>query len=207
MMKLYFHPMSSNARRAAMVALETKAPVEMVFVDLQKGEQRAPSYAAMNPNTKVPTLDDNGFFLNESYAIMTYLADKMDARALYPTGAKERADVNRWLFWCANEWSPVIGKLNYENMLKATFGQGAPDAARVAEYNGALTRLAGILNDHLKTHAYVCGQDFTLADIALAASLMSTVPAKLPVLDFDALQAWFKRVQARDSWQKTEPKF
>lgn len=202
-MKLYFHPMSSNARRATMTAHELKSPVEMVFVDLQKGEQRAPAYLDINVNAKVPALDDDGFHLNESYAIMIYLAEKAGPTSLYPVGLKERADVQRWLFWCANEFSPPVAKLNFEHILKAMFGQGAPDPARVLEAETVVKRLGGILDKHLATHTWMCGDTFTLADIAVACSLQTMVPAKLPVGDLAHLQAWFKRVESRDAWKAT----
>lgn len=74
-MRLYHHPYSFNARRAVMTALHLKSPVELVFVDLGKGEQRQPQFLKLNPNHRVPVLEDDGFILWESYAITQYLAD------------------------------------------------------------------------------------------------------------------------------------
>ena len=76
MMKLYVHPMSSNARRAQMTAILLGTPIETVFIDLQKGAQRNPEYLALNPNGRVPTLVDGDFALWESLAIMEYVAEK-----------------------------------------------------------------------------------------------------------------------------------
>src|SRR5580698_2908951 len=98
-MKLFHHPMSANARRAVMTALHLRAPVDLVFVDLAKGAQREPQFLRRNPNGKVPVLEDDGFLLWESHAIMQYLAEKTPGQTLYPEGHRDRADVNRWLFW------------------------------------------------------------------------------------------------------------
>src|SRR5579862_1624600 len=105
-MRLYHHPLSSNARRAVMAALHLGTEVELVHVDLGKGEQRKPDYLKRNPNGKVPVLDDDGFLLWESCAIMQYLADRTPGQTLYPTELRARADVNRWLFWSAHHFSP-----------------------------------------------------------------------------------------------------
>lgn len=205
-MKIYQHPNSSNARRAVITARHLALPVDLVFVDLQKGAQRSAEYLAINPNGKVPTLvEDDGFSLHECYAIMAYLADKSGAATLYPTALRARADVNRWMFWCANEFSPKVAVLNWENMMKGMFGLGAPDEARVADASKALRGLGQILETQLARHAYLCGDTLTLSDFAVACSLMTMVPAKLPLADLPALNGWLGRVQALDAWKATEP--
>ena len=94
-MRLYHHPYSFNARRAVMTALHLKSPVELVFVDLAKGEQRQSQFLKLNPNHKVPVLEDDGFVLWESHAIMQYLADKTPRQTLYPTETRARAGLVR----------------------------------------------------------------------------------------------------------------
>ncbi|HEX3597173.1 MAG TPA: glutathione S-transferase N-terminal domain-containing protein [Polyangiaceae bacterium] len=66
-MRLYHHPMSSNARRAVMTAVHLAAPIELLVVDLSQGEQRPPEFLKMNPNGRVPVLEDDGFVLTESW--------------------------------------------------------------------------------------------------------------------------------------------
>src|SRR5262245_9087638 len=101
-MRLYYHPLSANSRRAMMPALRLRAPVEFVPVDLVNGEQRGAPFLRMNPAGRVPLLEDDGFMLPESHAIMVYLADKTPGQTVYPQDVRARADVNRWLFWCAH---------------------------------------------------------------------------------------------------------
>src|SRR5690349_3867301 len=95
-MRLYYSPFSPNARRALMTATHLGVPVERLLVDLRKGEQKRPEYLKLNPNGKVPTLDDDGFVLWESRSIMMYLCDKTPGQTLYPSELRARADVNRW---------------------------------------------------------------------------------------------------------------
>lgn len=202
-MRLYHHPYSFNSRRAVMTALHLKAPVELVFVDLQKGEQRQPQFLALNPNHRVPVLEDDGFVLWESHAIMQYLADKTPRQTIYPAETRARADVNRWLFWCGQHFAAGIGILNWEHVIKGILGLGAPDAAEIRRGEQLVREYAGILDGHLSDREWISGDALSLADIAIAAPLAATVPAKLPVTELSHLQRWFGQVQQLEAWQRT----
>lgn len=202
-MRLYHHPYSDNARRAVMTALYLNSPVELVFVDLGKGEQRQPQFLKLNPNHKVPVLEDDGFILWESHAIMQYLADKTPRQLLYPCETRARADVNRWLFWCAQHLSPAVGILNWERAIKAILGLGAADPAEVRRGETLVREYAGILDAHLSGRDWISGDALSLADIAIATPFGATVRAKLPVTELKNLQRWFGSMQALEVWKKT----
>ena len=202
-MRLYYNPRSSNSRRAVMTALHLNAPVERVLVDLVKSEQRQPPFLKLNPAGRVPVLEDDGFVLPESHAIMLYLTDKTPGQSLYPADSRARAEVNRWLFWCSHHFMPAISVLNWENMVKGLVGLGAPDPGELKRGERLVTETASLLDAHLANREWVAGPGLTLADFSIAAPLMSTVPAKLPVTHYANLQAWFARVQALDAWKKT----
>lgn len=206
-MRLYHHPISTNARRAVMTALQLKAPVELVFVDLAKGAHMDPQFVKLNPNHKVPVLEDDGFVLWESYAIMQYLADKTPGQSLYPTDIRARADVNRWLFWCSQHFMPGIGILNWENSIKGMIGQGGADPAEVKRGEQLVRESGAILDAHLAGREWICGPALTLADLAIAAPLADIGRARLPVGDFTNLLRWLAGVQTLDVWKRTEPKF
>ena len=202
-MRLYHHPFSFNSRRAVMTALHLRAPVELVFVDLQKGEQRQPQFLKLNPNHRVPVLEDDGFVLWESHAIMQYLADKTPRQTLYPAQTRARADINRWLFWCAQHFSPAIGLLNWEHVIKGLLGLGAADPGEVRRGEGLVREFAGTLDAHLAGCDWICGDALSLADIAIATPLSTAVPAKLPIGDLTHLQRWFAQMQSLEVWKKT----
>lgn len=188
-----------------MAALLLGIDLELVTVDLYKGDQRKPEYLAINPMGRVPVLEDSGFILWESHAIMAYLADKKPGNTLYPAAAQPRADVNRWLFWAANHWGPAIYALTVENLLKARFNLGPPDPAQVKRQEDSVRAYGGVLDAHLAKRQWVCGSAVTLADLAISASLMTAGPAKLPVQSFGHVQSWFARVKGLDAWKQTEP--
>ncbi len=203
-MRLYHPPMSSNSRRARMAALQLDVKLELVTVDLAQGEQRRPEFLRMNPNGRVPVLDDGGFFLNESHAIMQYLAVRTPGQTLYPMAPQPRADVNRWLFWSAQHLQPAVSVLGWERIIKPFLGRGAPDAKEEARGEQLVGECARVLDGHLEGKQWVAQDQLTLADLALAASLAITDRARLPVTDCTHLQAWFRRVQALDAWKRTE---
>ncbi|MEQ1501975.1 MAG: glutathione S-transferase family protein [Myxococcota bacterium] len=204
-MKLYIHPNSQNARRARIVARLAGSPVEEVHVDLPKRAQYEPAFLAMNPNHRVPVLDDGGFVLWESNAIGQYLAAKAGRTDLWPTDPREQADVSRWQFWCHTQWGPPLGVIQWERMMKAVFGGGPPDEAAVTAKLAELAVQAKLLDDHLAaTDWLACGR-LTLADVAIAASLTYAPALQLPLADTPRLSAWLDRIRALDAWKDTEP--
>jgi len=202
-MRLHHHPFSSNARRAVMTALHLGAKVDLVPVDLAKGEQRRPEFLALNPNAKVPVLEDDGLVLTESHAIMQYLAEKTPGQTLYPTELRARADVNRWLFWNAHHFAPAVSIFGWQNLVKKTLGLGDPDPVELARGERELATFAGVLDAHLAKREWIAGSALSLADLAIATPLMITVPARLPVAQYANVRAWFARVQELDAWKKT----
>jgi glutathione S-transferase len=204
-MKLYFHPLSGNSRRVLLVAEQLALPIERVVVDLTKGEQRGEAHLARNPNGRVPVLDDHGFVLWESRAIMQYLADKTQGQTLYPSDACGRAEVNRWLFWDAMHMAPPNTILVLENFVKSMTGRGPGDPAEIARGEKLFAEAATVLDAHLSKRTWIAQDRLTLADLSLAAGFALAGPAKMPIADYPNLRSWFGRIQELDAWRKTTP--
>ncbi|MCB9959135.1 MAG: glutathione S-transferase family protein [Rhodospirillaceae bacterium] len=205
-MRLYYHPVSSNSRRAVLVARHLGLDVAFVTVDLANGEHKTPDFLSLNPNGKVPALVDGAFVLWESYAIIQYLADTAPGQEIYPKDIAARADVNRWLFWSAYHFAPTAGLLIKERVSKKlTPRLGPPDPQEIARGEALLPPLAAMLDSHLADRQWIAQDRLTLADFAIAATLMHTAAAQLPVTDCAHLQAWFARVQALDAWVMSTP--
>jgi glutathione S-transferase len=204
-MKLYFHPMSGNSRRVLLVATHLDVPLERIVVDLPSGEQRGPQHLSRNPNGLVPVLEDEGFLLWESRAIMQYLAERTPGQALFPTDPRGRAEVNRWLFWCAAHMAPANSVLVYENFVKAITGRGAPDPAEVARGEALVAKHAPVLDAHLAGRTWVAEDRLTLADFSLASGFALAGPGRLPIASYANIRAWLGRVQELDAWRRTAP--
>jgi glutathione S-transferase len=202
-MRLYHHPLSSNSRRAALAASHLGLPAELIKIDLERGEQRSAQFLALNPNGMVPVLEDDGFVLTESHAIMLYLADKLPGHAAYPRDSRARADINRWVFWNAQHFQPTISIFVWENLVKGMIGQGAADPVQLRRGQELLERYAPVLDQHLASRDWVCGDGVTLADLAIGATLLAAVPANVPLAPYGDLMAWFARVEALEAWRET----
>jgi len=203
-MKLHYHPLSGNSRRVLLVAAHLDIRLERVVVDLVKGEQRGEAHRALNPNARVPVLEDDGFVLWESRAIMVYLAEKVPAQTLMPAEARERAEVNRWLFWCAAHMAPANTILVQESFVKGIRGQ-ASDPSEVARGEALFAQYAPVLDAQLAGRSWVTLDRLTLADFSLAASFALAGPARFPMATFANLRAWLERVQELDAWKRTAP--
>ena len=202
-MRLHHHPLSSNARRAVVAAHELGAKVDFALVDLARGAQRSPEYLKLNPNGRVPTLEDGDFVLWESQAIMQYLAEKTPGQTLWPSEARARADVSRWMFWTAHHWAPAVGVLGFERVVK-TFRNLESDPREIERGERLVGECARVLDAHLDGKKWLAQDRLTLADISTATPLIALGSAKLPVMRGDEhpnIRAWFDRVQKLASWR------
>lgn len=204
-MKLYINKLSPNVRRVRLTAAVLGLKIEEIALDFTKGEHKNPDYLALNPNGAVPTLADGDFVLTESRAIMQYLAAKKPESGLLPNDEKGRADVTRWQFWDSSHFSPQVGTLVFQRMLKPMFGMGEPDAAKIDEALVNLRRYAAVLNQHLEGKTYVIGNTLTLADLTLASTLMYAKQVDVPLGEFPHIQTWLSRITALKAWEQTNP--
>lgn len=97
-MKLYMHPVSMTSRPVRLFIAENGLDVEEQVVDLMTGEHLQEPYSGLNPNKLVPMIDDDGFRLTESSAILKYLASKFKLPS-YPTDLRKRAKVDEIMDW------------------------------------------------------------------------------------------------------------
>jgi glutathione S-transferase len=201
-LKIHAFPASPRGFKVLAVAAHLGIPHEFVLCDLTKGAQKAPEFSALNPNQRMPVLEEDGWTLWESDAISQYLASKKPETGLLPKDEKGRADVNRWMFWCGAHWDPACATLIFERFVKGFFGGGGPDPKEVEKGLAQFNRLAGILNDHLKGRKFVTGDPLTVADFSIGAPLIMAGPAQLPLDDYPEIRRWYAQLAALPAWQK-----
>ena len=200
-MKLYTFAASPNSLRVFAVAHETGQNLEMVPVDLTKGEHLKPEFIKLNPNHKIPTLVDGDFVLWESTAIMLYLAYKAGGK-LIPTDPKQRASMHQWISWNTAHLTPACMIFLFENMVKALLNIGTPDAKQLAKGEEEFARFGAVLNDHLKGRKHLVGNSSTIADHHVFASFVHAGGCGLPVAKFPEIQRWSAEMAASAPWQK-----
>ena len=203
-MQLYYHPISSNARRVLMAADHLGIELELVETNLMSEADRR-RLAEVNDNHKIPVLVDDGFVLWESCAIMQYLADSTPGQTVYPHDPLARADVNRWMFWACQHFAAAISVIAWENVWKKVVTGLDADVNELARGAADLARAAAVLDSHMASGTWLVGDKVTLADYAVAAPLMYRERARLPLGDYPNLMAWFARVQDLPAWRNSTP--
>lgn len=197
-MKLHDFPLSSNGQKIRALAYDADIPLEIVPVDLTRGENRSPGFLARNPNGKVPVLEDDGVVLWESNAILLYLASKQGLLDLYPVDPRRRAHVHRMLFWQAAHLAPAVGKVAFERIAKRIAQLGPPDEAVIAAGKREFAVVGGVLEALLAEAGgpFVLGER-TVADYALAPTLARAEELELDVGSFPRVVQWLAGMRAR----------
>ena len=191
-MKLYEFPPTRSIRPRWMLQ-ELQVPFESVWVNLPKGEHRSSEFLQLNPAGKVPVLVDGDVVLNESVAIVLYLAEKYPEKGFLPTDAKARAEVDRWLLFTVTELEQPLWRIAKHTSLLPE-GRRIPGDVALARED--FTDMASVLEGHLAAHDFVAGERITAADFVLAYTLDWANEAKL-LGGFPASSAYLERMYAR----------
>ncbi len=203
-MKVYLDPISTTSRPILLFLAESGTPAEIVKVDLFQGEHKKPEYAKINPNQCVPTLDDDGFLLTESSAILKYLAEK--ARSpLYPQDLKARARVNEVMDWFNTHFYRDLGYgvVYPQTVPGAGFANATTQSDVVSRAKEQTEARFKILNDHfLAKNKFLCGPEPTIADYLGAAYVSITDWVDLDISRYPNVARWMKDMKARPSWEK-----
>jgi len=202
-LKLHVFPLSPRAFKVMWAANHLDVAFEPVLVDFAKGDHRTPEFTILNPNMRMPVLEDGDFVLWESNAIVQYLASLKPEANLQPADTKARLGVEKWQFWDSAHWDPACAIFAFENYVKALFGRGEPSESEIARGNELIERLAPVLNSQLQKHRYVAGDSLTVADISLGAMNYIAEQAKFPLEPYRGIQRWTADLKSLASWQRT----
>jgi len=191
--KIYGVP-RSRAFRALWLAKELGLDYENVMVDFAGGETRQPAYLTINPNGHVPAIDDNGFVLWESMAINLYLAKKYGLGTLYPKDLEGEARTWQWSFWGMTELERHVLTAMFN---RAIYPEDKRDAAAADAAEQELQHPLGVLDTAVTKAPYLIGDDFTAADLNVAAILSWARPARIDFGKFPKAADWLSRCALR----------
>jgi len=202
--ELYVFQPSPRAFKVMAVANHLGLDWTLKMIDFRKGDQKAPQYAALNPNMKMPTLKDGDYVLWESNAIGQYLALQKPESGLFPRSERARLDVTRWQFWDLAHWDPACAVFAFEYVAKpVVLGIGEPDMAAIEKGTEAFHRVAQVLDGQLKNKKYVTGDTLTLADFSLGSAMNFAEMAHYPVDAYGEIKRWYATLRDLPAWQKT----
>ena len=202
MLKIHGRANSVNVQKVLWAADECGVAYARSDVGGAFGGNDQPWFRAMNPNGVVPTIDDDGYTLWESNAIVRYLCASHAAGTLWATDARARGEADRWMDWQATTLMTGMTTL-FWGLIRT-----APDQRDTAAIDAARPATSAIwarLDAHLATRSYVAGTDFTMGDIPVGALCYRwlNLPFRrddLPVLAH--LQAWYDRLAQRPAYRK-----
>ncbi len=200
MLRLYFHPASTYARRVRIALLEKGLEFEPVVVDMAARAHRAPDYLALNPYGRVPTLDDDGFVLYESAAILQYLEATRPAPALVPADARGRALVDMHLRLCDAQLARPAGVIIFP---KRFLPESRWDRAAIGQAKAEIEKHLAIVERTLGDRPYLVGDAYSLADVAYTPFLQFL--SLLEVEPGTRVAAWSTRLLERPSAAATAP--
>jgi glutathione S-transferase len=198
MLKIWGRTNSVNVKKAMWAVEELGLKYERIDAGMQFGVTKTPEYLRMNPNSLVPTIDDDGFVLWESHAIVRYLAAKHGAGSLWPNDLRVRADADRWMDWA----------FTFQSAMRAVFWgliRTPPDKRDLKAIEEGRKRSAELLavpESALAKNSYVAGKAFTMGDIPLGCEVQRWMRVPIERPHFPNVEAWFERLRSRPAFVK-----
>ena len=206
MIDLYYWP-TPNGHKITLLLEElaeagARLDYRIVPVNIGKGDQFKPDYLAFSPNNKMPAIIDHApadggapISVFESGAILLYLANKTGR--FFGSDTRQKVAVNQWLMWQMAGLGPMSGQYGH-------FTVYAPEKISYAidRYTREVQRLLGVLDGQLAKHAYVAGEDYSIADMAIHPWVNAYDKAPLDMTLYPALQRWHAEIAARPAVQR-----
>lgn len=203
MIQCYSWP-TPNGHKVHIMLEECGFPYEAIPVNIGAGDQFKPEFLAMSPNNRIPAIvdpqgpatpDGKPFSLFESGAILLYLAGK--AKQFLPSTDAGKYECLQWLMWQMGGFGPMLGQAHHFRIYAPTKIDYAYD-----RYTNEAKRLYGVLDKQLSSRAYLCGEQYTIADIACFPWTRSTQNQGIDWADFPHVKRWHDAIAARPAVQK-----
>ncbi len=199
-MKLYYAE-TLNARKACAVARHLASPAEFIPVELRRGEHKQPEFLELNPNGRVPVLQQGDYTVWEANAIMCHLSVEAGAN-LWPGDARSQIEVTRWLSWDSSHFTRHTGELYFQRLIKPALKIGSPDPDAEAQATQGFLEAAAVLEAHLLDRDFLLGKELSVADFAVSAALPYATDIRLPLDSFPAIRRWHARLNDLPGWRE-----
>lgn len=198
MLKIWGRPNSINVQKVAWCAAELGLSFERIDAGREFGIVSEPWFLAMNPNSRVPVIDDEGFVLWESNAIVRYLADRYGHGGLSPEEPRLRALADQWMDWQALSLMAALGPA-FWGLIRTP--EAERDARAIAEAERECLRLMAILDHQLSKRSFMLGDRLTMADIPVGAASYRWYALPLDHGNFPHLRRWYEDLERRPGFR------
>ncbi len=200
MLKIYGADLSAPANKVRFVANALDLEYEYIQVNIRGGEHRTEEFLKLNPIGKIPVIDDDGVILFESDAITRYLAEK-NKSSLFPADLKKRASVDQWMSFVTIHVGGAVGRVLF-NRVFAPFAKVPVDERSMQDGVNFLGKFLPVINQQLTDSSYLAGTDFSLADIALLATLDPCEIAQIDLAVYPQIVKWRDALKQKDFYTK-----
>ncbi len=181
------------------VVAELSLVHERIDVGRQFGGNDKEWYLKMNPNGKIPVIDDDGFILWESHSIVRYLAERYGKDMLIPGDPGQRALAEQWMDWVLASVHPAMGQVFY-GLIRTP--EKKRDWTDIEIGKKELCRLFEILDNHLEGRDFVIGDKFSIGDIPVGAQAYRWFALDVEHPSFPALRSWYERLASRPAFRE-----
>ena len=198
MLKIWGRVNSTNVKKVTWVVGELGIAHERIDAGGKFGVVGEADYKAMNPNGKVPTIEDDGFVLWESNAIVRYLAAKHGAGGLWPTDPAARGLADRWMDWSSTSFAGPFGQV-FLPLVRMPPEKRDPVA--IAAAAAECGKLLAIVEAGLAAQPFLGGEELTIGDIPLGCAAYGyfNLPIERPSLP--NVEAWYQRLTERPAYR------
>jgi glutathione S-transferase len=196
--KLWGRKTSINVQKVMWTLAEAGVPYERIDAGGPFGRVDTPEFQAMNPNKLVPVLDDDGFSLWESNAIVRYLSRKYAGGTLAPADPHKHAMADQWMEWASTGLYGDIISVIFWGLIRTQAAERNNEAIRVS-VKRAGERL-GVLDEQLSGRAYILGDQLTMADIGVGILMYRYFSLDIERPALPNVRAWHQRLQGRPAY-------
>ena len=180
--------------RAQWALEETGLPYRVHALDQIAGDLESEAYSRISPFHQVPVIDDGGFVVAESAAVVLYLAEK--AGRLIPSDVQGRTRVTQWCFAAVSTIDPTFQALDVIDIFDGKNGKLRADVRKLAN------RWLKDLERRLEGRDWIATDEFTVADIMMAGVLRNVRKSDL-LEPYPRIKAYYARCFARPAWERT----
>ena len=205
MLKIYGFDFSSPANKVRMCANALGLEYEYIQVNMQEGEHKSDKYLAVNPAGKVPAIDDDGFTLFESNAIMKYFCDKSSS-SYYPKDPLERAVVDQWCDFVSIHVYMALGRVVFNKIVAPQMGFDV-DERSLRDGQVFLGQFLPVIEGQLGKTELLAGDELTIADFCLLATVDPAEMIELDLTPYPKLNAWRENQRAQEFYQNVHKFF
>ncbi len=205
MLTIYGADLSSPSNKIRFTANFLGIPYEYKRVSLRDGENRSPEFLKLHPAGKVPVINDDGFVLFESDAIIKYLAQKQNS-PIYPKDFKQRALVDQWIDFVTIHVGGAVAKVLF-NRVFAPMIKEPVDERSISDGVKFLNRFLPVVENQFGKNRYLSGNELTLADIDLLANLDPVEAGSIDLSPYKNIGKWRKELQQKEFYTKCHKEY